>query len=90
MKLCQRGIPVFPPRTESATPAPLGKAMSTPTQRRLTSPRLFISDVGKLVECPHLVSENVVNNLEEKSAYSINQTFLEDDYTQEQIPKPDK
>lgn len=62
-EFCERNIPVFPPRTESATPAPLGKAMSTPTQSRLTSPRPFISEVGKLVECPHLVSEKVVNNL---------------------------
>lgn len=56
-------LPVFPPRTESATPAPLGKAISTPTHRRLTSPRDRISVVGKLVELPHSVSKNVVNKL---------------------------
>ena len=59
-------LPVFPPSTESATPAPLGKAINTPTQSRLTSPRDFISAVGKLVELPHLVSVNVVNNLFKK------------------------
>lgn len=58
-------LPVFPPRTDSATPAPLGRAMSTPTHRRLTSPRDLICVVGKLVELPHFVSKNVVNNLEE-------------------------
>ncbi len=56
-------LPVFPPSTESATPAPLGKAISTPTHNRLISPRDFISGVGKLVEFPHFVSANVVNNL---------------------------
>ncbi len=59
----KRFLPVFPPSTESATPAPLGKAISTPNHSRLTSPRDFISAVGKLVELPHFVSENVVNNL---------------------------
>jgi len=59
-KIC---LPVFPPRTESATPAPLGKAIKTPTHKRFTSPRDLISDVGKLDELPHFVSENVVNNL---------------------------
>jgi hypothetical protein len=56
-------LPVLPPRTESATPAPLGKAIKTPTHKRLTSPRDLISDVGKLDELPHLVSKIVVNNL---------------------------
>lgn len=56
-------LPVFPPRTESATPAPLGKAIRTPTHKRFTSPRAFISDVGKLDELPHFVSKTVVHNL---------------------------
>jgi hypothetical protein len=56
-------LPVFPPRTESATPAPLGKAIRTPTHNRFTSPRDFISEVGKLAELPHVVSKNVVNIL---------------------------
>ena len=58
-------LPVFPPNTESATPAPLGRAMNTPTQRRLMSPRDLISDVGKLDELPHFVSKTVVHNLRE-------------------------
>ncbi len=57
-------LPVFPPSTESATPAPLGKAINTPTHNRFISPLDFISGVGKLVELPHLVSAKVVNNLE--------------------------
>jgi len=57
-------LPVFPPRTESATPAPLGKAIRTPTHKRFPSPRDFISDVGKLDELPHFVSKQVVNNLQ--------------------------
>ena len=56
-------LPVLPPRTESATPAPLGKAIKIPTHRRLISPRDLISDVGKLDELPHRVSKGVVINL---------------------------
>lgn len=54
---------MFPPSTESATPAPLGSAINTPTHRRLISPRDLISGVGKLVELPHFVPRDVVNNL---------------------------
>jgi len=69
-------LPVLPPRTESATPAPLGKAIKTPTHKRLTSPRDLISDVGKLDELPHLVSKIVVNNLfESKGIHFFSKIF---------------
>jgi hypothetical protein len=55
--------PVLPPSTDKATPAPLGKAMRRPVHNRLMSPRFFISDVGKLVELPQLISACVVHNL---------------------------